>query len=178
MLLIKYKNILLLSTLLLIQLVSGVHAYAASDDVFNKSGLPVPRFVSLANDETNVRAGPGQKYPIKWVINRKGLPVEVILEFEHWRKIKDHDGQEGWVFHTLLSGKRTALINSKNTVDVYEKPADSNGKKQRVSIRLESGVQVNIGRCDGSWCKVEVSGFSGWVERKSLWGVYADENFE
>ena len=93
---------------------------AEKNAIFSNSGLELPRFVSLAENKTNVRAGPGKKYPIKWVLNRKSLPVEVILEFDHWRKIIDHEGQSGWVFHALLSGKRTGIIIGSDPVPAYE----------------------------------------------------------
>ena len=145
---------------------------------FRTTGLSLPRFVSLAKDKTNVRAGPGEKYPIKWVIHRKNLPVEVILEFDHWRKIKDHEGQEGWVFHSLLSGERTAVIRAEGMVPIYEKKFEDNDKKSRISMMLEPFVIVKIKSCRGVWCKVSVSGFSGWVQRKFLWGVYEPENID
>ncbi len=159
-------------------LVFGADSYAKNDDIFSNSGLKLPRFVSLAKDKTNVRAGPGQKYPIKWALNRKSLPVEVILEFDHWRKIKDHEGQVGWVFHTLLSGKRTAIIKGSDPAYAYEKPFYDNSKKSRVSMYLEPLAQVNIEECKGVWCKVFVSGYSGWMQKNLLWGVYESENID
>ena len=74
------------------------------------SGLPVPRFVSLKSDKVNVRAGPTKDHDVAWVYNRAGLPVEVTAEFENWRRIRDWEGAEGWVYHSLLSGRRTALV--------------------------------------------------------------------
>jgi len=46
-----------------------------------RTGLPLPRFVSLRAAEVNLRTGPGVRYPIDWVYHRRGLPVEVIDEF-------------------------------------------------------------------------------------------------
>ena len=53
------------------------------------SGLPLPRFVSLRSAEVNMRAGPSVRYPVEWVYRRAGLPVEVIAEFDTWRKVRD-----------------------------------------------------------------------------------------
>ncbi len=178
MLLINLKNIIFIVLLSFAISLGSEDSYAKNDDIFSNSGLPLPRFVSLANKETNVRAGPGQKYPIKWVLNRKGLPIEVILEFDHWRKIKDHEGAEGWVFHSLLSGKRTAIIIGSDPAYAYEKPPVNNTKKPRVSIYLEPFVIVTLDRCKGDWCKVSTSGYSGWMKRKLLWGVYESENID
>src|ERR1051325_11006481 len=75
------------------------------------SGLPIPRFVSLKSDKVNVRAGPTKDHDVAWVYNRAALPVEVTAEFENWRRIRDWEGAEEWVYHSLLSGKRTALVS-------------------------------------------------------------------
>ncbi len=75
-----------------------------------KTELKLPRFVSLKTNEANVRNGPGLQYQIKWVLKRKFIPLEVIAEFEQWRKIRDVDGDQGWVHRAMLSSKRTTLI--------------------------------------------------------------------
>ena len=74
------------------------------------TGLPLPRFVSLAAERVNVRFGPGKQYPVNWMFARQGLPVEIIEEFDTWRKIRDHDGEEGWVHSSLLSSRRTIMV--------------------------------------------------------------------
>ncbi len=142
------------------------------------SGLELPRFASLGRDVTNVRSGPGQKYPIKWVVQKKGLPVEIIREFDNWRRIKDHEGQEGWVYHTLLSGKRTALIIGDGAVDAYEDMPSHKTQKANVSMRLEPMSLVDVSQCIESWCELHVAGISGWIKRKLIWGVYEHENID
>ena len=82
----------------------------AAEQAGTASGLPVPRFVSLKSDKVNVRAGPTKDHDVAWVYGRAALPVEVTAEFENWRRIRDWEGAEGWVYHSLLSGKRTALV--------------------------------------------------------------------
>lgn len=150
----------------------------AESSAYSTSGLPLPRFVSLSKNEVNVRSGPGEKYPIKWVFSRKAIPVEVILEFDHWRKIRDHDGQEGWVYHTLLSGKRTGLILGEDNVPAYEKFFNPQGSSSRIKLYLEPHSRVDILACKQGLCMVSVVGYKGWVERKSIWGVYEHENFD
>ena len=89
----------------------GVVAQSASGD---KDALTqVQRFVSLRADEVNVRAGPGVRYPVKWVFVRKLMPVEVIAEFDTWRKIRDWEGAEGWVHRAMLSGRRSIVVTGK-----------------------------------------------------------------
>ena len=74
------------------------------------SGLPIPRFVSLKSDRVNVRSGPNKDQEVRWVYTHAGMPVEITAEFENWRRIRDWEGAEGWVYHSLLSGKRTAMV--------------------------------------------------------------------
>ena len=85
------------------------------------SGLPIPRFATLKSDEVNVRTGPGSRYPIDWVFKRKGMPVEIVAEFENFRKIRDWQGASGWVYQGLLTGKRSFIIPSK-VANLYKTP--------------------------------------------------------
>ena len=82
----------------------------AADPLGSATGLPLPRYASLKTDRVNLREGPSKDHATKWVFQRAGLPVEITAEFETWRKVRDSEGAEGWVLHSLLSGRRTALI--------------------------------------------------------------------
>jgi SH3-like domain-containing protein len=134
------------------------------------SGLPIPRFASLRSDEVNVRTGPGTRYPVDWVFKRKSMPVEIVAEYENWRKIRDWQGASGWVHQSLLTGKRSFIISSK-AASLHKTPAAS----AEVVARLEPEVMGEIRSCAGDWCRVKVSGVSGWIERTGMWGVYKSE---
>lgn len=150
-------------------------AAAASDDA--GTGLPVPRFVSLKADKVNVRNGPNKDQDVSWIFSRAGLPVEITAEFETWRRIRDSEGAEGWVYHSLLSGRRTALVApwvKTGTVALREKAnADA-----AVTARLEHGVLGTLKICDGQWCRFTGPGFDGFVEQSQLWGVYPGEKVD
>lgn len=137
-----------------------------------KSGLPIPRFVSLKSDKVYVRTGPSVRYPIRWIYQKADLPVEITEEFDVWRKIRDNQGEGGWVSQTLLSGERTVLIKGEELQPVREKPASDS----RMVVRFEPGVVARVEKCDVAWCRVSASGFKGWIERKSLWGIYENED--
>ncbi len=147
---------------------------AQENDAFRSTDYPLPRFVSLASDKVYVRAGPGSRFPIKWEFQKKGLPVEVILEFDTWRKIRDFDAQEGWVHQSLLSGRRAAIIKSQEMVAVRRKPNETG----RLVAKMEPGVVAEIDKCQESWCRLEASGYKGWVQRGFVWGVYEGEAVE
>jgi SH3-like domain-containing protein len=150
---------------------------AAKDSAMTTSGLPVPRYVSLKSDHVNVRAGPTKDNDVAWVYTRSGLPVEITAEFENWRRVRDSEGAEGWVYHSLLSGRRTAVITMKNKDDLaslYER-ADASSA---VNARLQAGVVAQVKHCAAGWCHVTGNGFDGWIEQQRLWGVYADERVD
>ena len=136
------------------------------------SGLPLPRFASLRAGEVNVRTGPGVQYPVDWVFQRQGLPVEVIAEYRTWRKIRDWQGTQGWVHQSLLAGKRTVIvIGGSRTLHAKPEP------DAKAVAQLEAGVVASLVSCpEGSgWCRIEVDGFDGWLRRVDFWGVLKDE---
>jgi len=152
-------------------------ASEAKGPVGRTSGLPVPRFLSLKADKVNVRSGPTRDHAVAWVFTRAGLPVEVTAEFETWRRIRDSDGAEGWVYHSMLSGRRTALVSpwSKDqATPLYAAPE----KDASLRARLEPGVLGKVEHCDGKWCRFFDSGFDGFVEQDRLWGVYPGEKID
>ena len=138
------------------------------------SGLPLPRFVSLGSDKVNVRAGPGTDYRVEWTFRKAGLPIEIIEEFGNWRQIRDSDGEEGWVYHSLLSGRRTALVSPWTSDEPLALRAAPNNDAN-VMARLAPNVLATVNSCDGSWCAVEGDGWSGHVLQQELWGVYPNE---
>jgi SH3-like domain-containing protein len=141
------------------------------------SGLLVPRFVSLKADRVNVRTGPNKDQDVRWVYTRAGMPVEITAEFENWRRIRDWEGSEGWVYHSLLSGKRTAVVvpTLKNElVPLYE----SADVEAAVVAKLQAGVLGSLRSCSGTWCEIVGKGFDGWIRQDRLWGAYPNEKVE
>jgi len=139
-----------------------------------ESGLPTPRFVSLKSSEVNLRSGPGVRYPVEWVYLQKRLPMEVITEFNAWRRVKDWNGAEGWVHKSLLSGKRGLRLEEKTKL-LYKKSADS-----KAIAKVEKGVFGELIECGkkDKLCKVRFSNLEGWIKRDSFWGIYPDETVE
>ena len=148
--------------------------------------MALPRFVSLKADKVHVRQGPGPDHRIAWVFQQAGLPVEVIQEFEVWRRVRDSEGATGWVFHAMLSGRRTVLVlpwetkgdaqnpGSTGTPVQAELRASSSASSSTVAV-VEAGVLANVRSCDGTWCEVSTGPHAGFIEQKKLWGVYDQE---
>jgi len=135
-----------------------------------ETNLPLPRYVSLKASEGNVRRGPSLTHRIDWVFQRKGMPLQVIGEYGHWRRVIDRDGQGGWVHYTMLSGARTVIIDqdmlalrAKPTPDAIENAV------------LEAGVIARLGTCTPTWCRLSADGYRGWVLKDTLWGVAPQE---
>lgn len=141
------------------------------------SGLPIPRFVSLKSDRVNVRTGPNKDQEVRWVYTRVGMPVEITAEFENWRRIRDWEGAEGWVYHTLLSGRRSAVVVTKSK-DELASLYDAADPEAPVVARLQSGVFGMLKTCTGSWCHIVGKDFDGWVTQERLWGAYPNEKME
>jgi SH3-like domain-containing protein len=143
-----------------------------AEELGPETNLPMPRYVSLRANEVNVRRGPGLEYRIDWVFRRAGLPVRVIDEYGHWRRIADSDDAGGWVYHALLTSRRTALVKEPRTT-FRAKPSET---APPVAV-AEQGVVAHLLQCQRDWCRVRASSSEGWVPKTAIWGVDADEEF-
>ena len=63
------------------------------------------------------------------------MPVEIIAEYEAWRKVRDWEGTEGWMHQSLLSGQRTAIVMAEETT------------LRRAAAETAAGVA----RCTAAW---------------------------
>jgi SH3-like domain-containing protein len=154
--------------------------YASATSSFTENFISY--YASIKSSEVNVRKGPNTRYPIEWVFKKKGEPVEVIAQFEHWYRIKDFNGDEGWVKSTMLTKKRRGVINIKLKKDkpsdsyalLYSKPNSSS----QVVAKIEHSKRVDITQCNKTWCQIKIVNLSGWIEKFQLWGSYAKEEFK
>ena len=136
--------------------------------------LPIPRFVSLKPSDTPMREGPSKDHRIKWVFKREGLPVEVIGEHEQWRRVRDSESTDGWVYFGRLSNRRTVIVTAgkeRPERDLFARDSDS----AAIVARLQPGVIANVESCTPGWCKVTVGDYAGFLRKDAVWGVYADE---
>lgn len=164
----------------------GAAVSIAQAEIGPETKLPLPRFVSLNASRINVRRGPGLDYRIDWVFRRHGLPVRVIDEYEGWRRIRDQEGEDGWVFHALISGRRTvivtapgALLRNRPEGAPYGRACEaSNPLPSGVSACAQNGVVAILEACEADWCRIETDGHSGWVPKLAIWGVESGEVFD
>ncbi|MBE6447157.1 MAG: hypothetical protein E7015_01565 [Alphaproteobacteria bacterium] len=123
------------------------------------------QFVSLKSSKINMRVGPGEEFPVSWVFIRAGLPVKLIAEFQHWRKIKCHDNTEGWIHQSMISGRNTAII-IKDKALLYEKNSPKYPK-----ARISKDVIVRVLKVEDQWAKVDINKIKGWMKTEDLWGT-------
>ena len=128
------------------------------------------RFASLRANDVNVRAGPGVRYPVKWKFVSRSMPVQIIAEYDTWRKIRDWEGAEGWVHRAMLSSKRSLILTGKGQTLRRDPQSDA-----PAVARLAPGLVVRINRCERKWCEVDAKGYEGWIRRAGVWGLYPDE---
>ncbi len=177
----------MLRYILLLTLIFFTNSHIYARELGQVSGLPVPRFVSLKSSETNLRKGPNARYPIVWTYTKKGYPMEVVAEFENWRKLRDIDGEEGWVHVNLINGMRHFIVNSNTYKDsdseytelkrelvLFRYPDESSFPM----VRAELGVIGTVKSCNPDWCKVQMDEYAGWIRKENIWGVYPEEVIE
>ena len=157
---------------------SAANFYAALDGEVKKSvgsvtGLPLPRYVSLKSSRGRVRRGPSRSHPIEWEFTHRGMPLEIVGEYEHWRRIRIWDGSSGWMHYSLLSGARTVVVSG-DKVSLHVTP-EANSATSAVALK---DVVAKLGKCNDEWCHIRVNRHRGWVLKSQLWGVYPDETRE
>lgn len=163
--------------------VQTAHAEAQEDDDSKNpgptgaSGLPLPRFASLRTNETNLRTGPGKRYPIDWVYKKQGLPLEITAEYDVWRRVRDVDGTEGWVHRAALTGKRM-VISTEKLGKLYKFDSEDSA----IVANIEGGAIGQLLSCGVEWCIVKFTEpnageVKGYLKKTSFWGAYQQEVF-
>lgn len=137
------------------------------------TGFPIPRFVSMKTGEANARRGPSRSHRIDWVFQRRGMPMIVVAEHGHWRRVVDRDGAGGWMHYSLLSGVRTAIVEV-DMLPLHQRPDPASP----VRAHAQSGVIGRLRECQPDWCLMEVGGYRGWVDARALWGLQPGEIFD
>src|SRR5258706_3921536 len=107
------------------------------------NSAPQRYFVSLKADKAFMREGPSDSNRIKWVYQRKGLPLEEIASFEVWRRVRHMDGEIGWIHTALLSRERTAIV-------VVPSAAPVHGRQHANSAVAPMAKRAPLGRLIGS----------------------------
>ena len=167
------KIVLAASCLVLCNLYFAIPATAGNTELGPVTNLPIPRFVSLKASKGNVRRGPSLTHRIDWILKLRNMPLKIVAEHEHWRKVVDFEGAGGWIHYSLLSGARTILVQE-DSVDILNHPVANT----LINAKLERNVLAWLTACEIQWCKISADGYKGWAPKTALWGVSDDEVFE
>ena len=122
-------------------------------------------FLMLKYNKVNVRYGPSIDHPIKFIYNKIFLPIKIVDKKENFRKIIDHKKNSGWVHHIMLK-KSKSFIVLKNKI-LFRKPSYFS----KPIAKLNIGRLLILKKCNNEWCKVETDEFTGWIDKKNLWGI-------
>ena len=136
----------------------------------SEAGQKLPRFVSLRSDQVNLRVGPGQTYPIEWLLTRRGMPVEIVKEFQNWRMVRVWQDASGWILDRMVTAERHVIVDG--AVRVMRRRPDP---QSEIVARAEPGVVARLLECQGDWCHIEAGGYQGWLQRGDVWGILPDE---
>ncbi|MCK0167904.1 SH3 domain-containing protein [Jannaschia sp. S6380] len=158
-------------TRMIVAALSALMAFpAVAEEVGPVTGLPLPRYVSMKASEGFARRGPSSTHRIDWVFKHRHMPLRVVDEYGHWRRVQDREGAGGWMHYSLLSGNRTVIVEA-DALDLHRRP----NPDAPIAARLEAGVVAWLGACDRGWCAVEVGDADGWARTEALWGVTPGE---
>lgn len=138
------------------------------------SGLCKPYFASIKRSPVNLHVGPGKNYKAvsKYVI--KNIPVLINAKYDHWRRITDPDGTQGWLHKNQLSDKRY-VITIKDNVKLMSGTNDN----AKVVAMINKNVTMKLNEIRGSWCHINCQSknekFKGWVKKTDVFGTFDGE---
>lgn len=133
------------------------------------------RFVAMRADKVNARSGPNTRYPIEWIYQQQNYPVEIIAEYEQWRKIRDYEGAVTWVKKNFLTNTRYALVTELGENNIYAKDS----LNANIIAKAENGVIAKIKRCNQTFCYLIFSNdIEGWMPRNTLYGIKKGEEIK
>ena len=124
-----------------------------------------PKYASLKKDRVYLRWNASFEAPIKFIYQKKNLPILIIDKFDNWRKISDFENNSGWIHISQLSKKKSA-INIKDNVILYKKSTIFS----KPIAKLETGRLMLVKKCKKKWCKIISGDYQGWILKSALWG--------
>ena len=129
------------------------------------NGMEKNIFLSTKYDEVNIRKGPGKNHYVIGIFQKKGIPLKIIDSFDTWLKIKDYEGEIGWVSMSQLSEKKFGIILKEVKLQQFPK------KNSKELALIKKNMLVKVKKCKNNWCQVNVKDFNGWIEVDKFWGA-------
>lgn len=141
-------------------------ALAAMLAAFGASAASSIEFKSVGADAAVAHDAPGIKGRKVFVVPR-GMPVETILTYGDWTKVRDSAGDLYWLETKLLSPKRMLIVKVANA-KVHAGPDDASA----LAFSADKGVLLELAEpASSGWLKVRHrDGQSGYVKAAEVWG--------
>ncbi|MBA3015278.1 MAG: SH3 domain-containing protein [Proteobacteria bacterium] len=123
------------------------------------------QMVSIAREEVNMRSGPGTRHPVMWELGR-GFPLKTLERKGNWLRVKDFEGDTGWVYRKLTD-KTPFVVVSRKIVNIRSGP----GKKYQIVGKAEYGTVLKLIKKGKGWVNVKHSSkIIGWIKGSLVWG--------
>ncbi|PHV34025.1 hypothetical protein CSQ94_06900 [Janthinobacterium sp. BJB312] len=104
----------------------------------------------------------------KLYVAPRGMPLEVVLSYGEWVKVRDASGEMAWTEAKGLSAKRNVVARAAN-LKVRASPDDT----ASAILLVDKGVLLEMSEQPSSgWIKVRhKDGQSGYVKTSEVWGL-------
>ncbi|MYM71540.1 SH3 domain-containing protein [Duganella sp. FT134W] len=98
----------------------------------------------------------------------RGAPLEVVLAYGEWLKVRDVNGELAWTEAKGLSAKRNVIVRSAN-LKIRATPDDA----AAAVFTADKGVLLELSEtAAGGWIKVRHrDGLIGYVKQSEVWGI-------
>ena len=105
-----------------------------------------PKYASLKKDRVYLRWNASFDAPIKFIYQKKNLPILIIDKYDVWKKVRDIEGMEGWIHTSMISNKKTFINNKEQKLLKYK------DNDKIINAIVKKGVVGKIIKCDGNFC--------------------------
>ncbi|WP_426173050.1 SH3 domain-containing protein [Massilia sp. TWR1-2-2] len=104
----------------------------------------------------------------KLFIAPRGMPVEVVLSYADWVKVRDIGGDMAWIDTKLLSARRNVVVRNPNAR--LRATAD---EAAPAIMTADKGVLLElVDPQGGNWIKVRHrDGITGFIKAVDVWGI-------
>ena len=118
----------------------------------------------MKNDAVNIRSGPSTKNNVIWQVF-ESFPLQVKKREGKWAKVIDFEGDEGWIYETLISNEKSVIVNVE-TANMRSGP----NTQETIIATVKKGVVFTPLELQGDWMKVRYKNeITGWMHNSLLW---------
>ena len=115
-------------------------------------------------DIANIRAKPDTQSDTLWQVE-KYYPLLILEEKDGWDRIKDFEGDTGWVHASLLDATPTVIVKVNNA-----NVRTDAGTQYDIAFDANKGTPFRVLEKKGGWLKVQhADGDEGWIFGALVW---------